>query len=153
LTAEKALKYLIFLVDVNKLYDIALGMYDFDLVMMVAQKSQKDPKEYIPFLTKLKSQEVNYQRYNIDMTLGRYDKALGHLSKAGANYFDECVELMKKYKLYSKALDIFSDNSTNNDNPQMRVIMDAYGEYLFEERKLEEAANSTYPFASLFNLI
>jgi elongator complex protein 1 len=35
------LKYLVFLVDVNKLYDIALGMYDFDLVMMVAQKSQK----------------------------------------------------------------------------------------------------------------
>jgi elongator complex protein 1 len=141
LTAEKALKYLIFLVDVNKLYDIALGMYDFDLMMMVAQKSQKDPKEYIPFLTKLKGQEVNYQRYSIDMTLGRYDKALGHLSKAGADYFNECVELMKKYKLYSKALDIFSDNSTNNDNPQMKVIMDAYGEYLFEERKLEEAAN------------
>jgi hypothetical protein len=40
-TAEKALKYVCWLVDVDKLYDIALGMYDFELVLMVAQKSQK----------------------------------------------------------------------------------------------------------------
>ena len=40
-TTEEALKYLLFLVDVNNLYDVALGMYDFDLVLMVAQKSQK----------------------------------------------------------------------------------------------------------------
>lgn len=39
--AEDALKYLLFLVDVNKMYDIALGMYDFQLVLMVAEKSQK----------------------------------------------------------------------------------------------------------------
>ncbi len=29
------------LADVDKLYDVALGMYDFELVMLVAQKSQK----------------------------------------------------------------------------------------------------------------
>jgi len=39
--SEEALKYLAFLVDVNELYDVALGMYDFDLVLMVAEKSQK----------------------------------------------------------------------------------------------------------------
>ena len=39
--AEDALKYVLFLVDVNEIYDIALGTYDFDLVLMVAQKSQK----------------------------------------------------------------------------------------------------------------
>ena len=39
--AEDALKYLLFLVDVNELYDVALGTYDFDLVLMVAEKSQK----------------------------------------------------------------------------------------------------------------
>lgn len=36
-----ALEYLLYLVDVNKLYDVALGMYDFDMVLMVAEKSQK----------------------------------------------------------------------------------------------------------------
>jgi hypothetical protein len=40
-SAEKALEYVCWLADVDHLYDVALGMYDFDLVMMVAQKSQK----------------------------------------------------------------------------------------------------------------
>lgn len=40
-SAEEALKYLLFLVDVNELYDYSLGTYDFDLVIMVAEKSQK----------------------------------------------------------------------------------------------------------------
>lgn len=40
-SAEDALKYLLFLVDVNDLYDHSLGTYDFDLVLMVAEKSQK----------------------------------------------------------------------------------------------------------------
>lgn len=40
-SAEDALKYLLFLVDINQLYDHAVGTYDFDLVMMVAEKSQK----------------------------------------------------------------------------------------------------------------
>ena len=30
-----------FLVDVNELFDVALGLYDFELVLMVAEKSQK----------------------------------------------------------------------------------------------------------------
>lgn len=40
-TAEEALKHLLLLVDVNELYDHSLGTYDFDLVLMVAEKSQK----------------------------------------------------------------------------------------------------------------
>ena len=40
-TAEEALKYILFLVDVDRLYDVALGMYDFQLVLMVAERSQK----------------------------------------------------------------------------------------------------------------
>ena len=39
--AEDALKYVLFLVDVNELFDVALGMYDFTLVLLVAEKSQK----------------------------------------------------------------------------------------------------------------
>ena len=40
-TAEEALKYLLFLVNVNDLYEHSLGTYDFDLVLMVVEKSQK----------------------------------------------------------------------------------------------------------------
>lgn len=40
-SAEEALKFLLFLVNVNDLYEHSLGTYDFDLVLMVAEKSQK----------------------------------------------------------------------------------------------------------------
>jgi len=40
-TTDDALRYLLYLVDVNDLYNVALGTYDFDLVLMVAEKSQK----------------------------------------------------------------------------------------------------------------
>ena len=83
MTAEEALKYTLFLVDVNQLYNIALGMYDFNLVLMVAEKSQKDPKEYLPFLNELRRLPVDYQRYRIDLFLRRFSKALGHISKCG----------------------------------------------------------------------
>ena len=38
---EDAVKYVIFLVDVDKLFDTALGMYDFALVLLIAQQSQR----------------------------------------------------------------------------------------------------------------
>lgn len=38
---EEAVKYIIFLVDANQLFDTALGMYDFSLVIMIAQHAQK----------------------------------------------------------------------------------------------------------------
>ena len=40
-TTDEAMRYLLYLVDVNDLYNVALGTYDFDLVLMVAEKSQK----------------------------------------------------------------------------------------------------------------
>ena len=40
-TVDEALKYTMILVDINQLYDIALGLYDYSLVLTVAEKSQK----------------------------------------------------------------------------------------------------------------
>merc|ERR1712137_401181 len=81
ITAESALNYLVFLVDVNQLYDVALSLYDFELTIMVAGKSQKDPKEYLPFLKNLHDlSPSSYQKYEIDMYLQNYKKALTHIS-------------------------------------------------------------------------
>ena len=82
---EEALSYAVFLVDVNKLYEVALGMYDLNLAVMIAQKSQKDPKEYLTFVNALKSMKIQYQRFKIDDYLKRYEKALENLSQAGNN--------------------------------------------------------------------
>lgn len=38
---DEGLRHLLYIVDVNELFDVALGTYDFDVVLMVAEKSQK----------------------------------------------------------------------------------------------------------------
>ncbi|XP_019141751.3 elongator complex protein 1 isoform X1 [Corvus cornix cornix] len=134
-SAEEALKYLLFLVDVNELYDYSLGTYDFDLVIMVAEKSQKDPKEYLPFLNALQKMETNYQRYTIDRHLKRYTKALGHLSKCGPEHFSEFLNLVKDQNLYSEALKLYPSSTQEYKN-----ISDAYGEYLIQKQLYEQAA-------------
>jgi elongator complex protein 1 len=35
------------------MYEVALGTYDFELVKLVAQYTQKDPKEYLPYIQEL----------------------------------------------------------------------------------------------------
>uniref|UniRef100_A0A8C7MJP0 Elongator complex protein 1 n=1 Tax=Oncorhynchus kisutch TaxID=8019 RepID=A0A8C7MJP0_ONCKI len=134
LSAEEALKYLLFLVNVNELYEHSLGTYDFDLVLMVAEKSQKDPKEYLPFLNMLKTLEPNYQRYSIDKHLKRYRKALHHLSKCGEEHFTESLNLVKDQRLYSEALGLYP-----TDSPQYKALSCAYAEYLVEQQQAEQA--------------
>uniref|UniRef100_A0A672ZPZ8 Elongator complex protein 1 n=1 Tax=Sphaeramia orbicularis TaxID=375764 RepID=A0A672ZPZ8_9TELE len=126
--------YLLFLVNVNDLYEHSLGTYDFDLVLMVAEKSQKDPKEYLPFLNMLKSLEPNYQRFTIDKHLKRYRKALFHLSKCGQEHFPEALQLVKQQKLYNEALRLFTA-----DSAQYKALSCAYAEHLVEQQQAEQA--------------
>ncbi|KAM7165656.1 elongator complex protein 1 isoform 4-T4 [Macrochelys suwanniensis] len=133
-TAEAALKYLLFLVDVNELYDHSLGTYDFDLVVMVAEKSQKDPKEYLPFLNTLRKMEINYQHYTIDKYLKRYKKALCHLSKCGPEHFSEFLNLVKDQNLYNEALKLYPP-----DTPEHKAVGIAFGEHLNQKHLYEQA--------------
>lgn len=132
--SEKALDYLILISNVNKLYDIALGMYDFELVMMIAQKSQKDPKEYLPFLSKLQQMETHYQRYTIDMHLERYESALKNLAQAGDKYYEESKKLIKERELYKLGIALFEKDGTKKDITAM------YADYLKSQGKHKQAA-------------
>ncbi|XP_029917224.1 elongator complex protein 1 [Myripristis murdjan] len=133
-SAEEALKYLLFLVNVNELYEHSLGTYDFDLVLMVAEKSQKDPKEYLPFLNMLKSLETNYQRFTIDRHLRRFRKALQHLSKCGEERFPEALQLIKEQKLFSEALRLYPAGGAPH-----KALSRAYADHLMEQQQPEQA--------------
>ncbi|KAG8811746.1 hypothetical protein FRC19_003616 [Serendipita sp. 401] len=104
---EDAVRYIIFLVDADKLFDVALGMYDFALVLLIAQHSQRDPREYLPFLRELKALEKCYQRFRIDDHLKRYGKALKDLADGGDQYFSEALLYMEKHQLYIDGLAIW----------------------------------------------
>lgn len=132
-SAEEALKYLLYMVDINTLYDVALGMYDFELTMFIAQKSIKDPKEYMPFLNNLVELNEHDMKYEINRYLKRYDKALEHVSKIPGK-FDECLKFIKIHGLYAKGLKFFNSNSEEYKNIALN-----YGQYLINVSKYKEA--------------
>nr|CAD7455918.1 unnamed protein product [Timema tahoe] len=136
-SSGEALKYLLYLVDVNELYDVALGMYDFELVTVVAAKSQKDPKEYLPFLNQLRKMEPHYQRYCIDKHLKRFDSALHNIASCSGNnqYLEECLTLIRDHKLYTQALLLFDRSS-----PAYGRVSVLYAEHLLDARRPYEAA-------------
>ncbi len=107
---DEGLRHLLYIVDVNEMFDVALGTYDFEIVLMVAEKSQKDPKEYLPFLNDLKKLEENYMKYKIDFYLKRYRKALHSIVKCGETHHEEVVKLTDDHKLYSEALKYFTSD-------------------------------------------
>ena len=54
LGSKEALEYVSWLVNPDNLFNVALETYDVDLVALVATQTQKDPKEYVPYLQSLK---------------------------------------------------------------------------------------------------
>eukprot|EP01135_Chromosphaera_perkinsii_P003469 Nk52_evm7s244 gene=Nk52_evmTU7s244 len=135
--SEDALRYMIYLVKVDTLYNAALGMYDFDLVIMVAEKSHKDPKEYMPFLNSLKQMETHYQRFSIDKYLKKYKKALENLSLAGESYFGELLEFVKAHSLYTDAISLYYDVGD-----KVKAVYKLYGDYLVAKKYYKDAGHT-----------
>lgn len=131
---ENAFACLQFATDTRVLYDTALGIYECELAMFVASKSQMDPKEYIPFLKDLSKLEENHMKYSIDIYLRRYKSALVHLSKV-PNKFEECLNLIHDQKLYDTAIKLFERSS-----PEYKKLAAIYGEHLLSKKLYPEAA-------------
>ncbi|TIC74349.1 IKI3-domain-containing protein [Wallemia mellicola] len=132
--AEEGVKYIIFLVDSRTLFDVALGMYDFELVLMVAQHSQRDPKEYLPFLRELQGMETDVQRFHIDDHLRRYKKALANIYKADG-HLETFITYTQDHDLYTYALELSKGDSDNH-----KVVLEVYGDSLMEKKLYKDAA-------------
>ncbi|KIH95256.1 elongator complex protein 1 [Sporothrix brasiliensis 5110] len=130
--SAKAVEHICFLVDVNQLYDHALGLYDLDLTIAIAQQSQRDPKEYVPFIRTLHEMSPTWRKFSIDDHLERHEKALSHL--ADFDDFNEFLQYTNKHRLYKKALGIYRYNTERHS-----AITNAYAEYLVTQSKFREA--------------
>lgn len=135
ISAEEGLRHLLYIADANVLCDVALGTYDFDLVMMVFEKSQKDPKEFLPFLNNLKKMESQYMQYTINIYLKRYRKAFNCIKETNSSHVDECLTLIKKEKIFSVALEEFIPSTL-----LYRAVAEAYGDYNLGKGYYGEAA-------------
>eukprot|EP01018_Ginkgo_biloba_P020220 Gb_20472 [translate_table: standard] len=134
-SAEEALKHLLWLSDADAIFQAALGLYDLHLAAMVALNSQRDPKEFLPFLQELEQMSPPLMCYTIDCKLHKYESALKNIAAAGDAYFEECLQLMKNNpKLFSLGLHIFKDSG------KKPIILEGWADHLFSEERFEEAA-------------
>jgi elongator complex protein 1 len=131
--ADQAVEHICFLTDVNKLYENALGLYDLDLALLVAQQSQKDPREYLPFMQSLQEMTELRRRFSIDDYLSRHAKALTHLHALDA--FSELQTYTQKHSLYQSALSLYRYNPT-----QHSTITELYAQHLESKSQFKEAA-------------
>jgi len=131
--AEKTAEHICWLTDANKLYDNALGLYNLELALLIAQQSQKDPREYLPFTQNLQQLSDLHRRFRIDDYLGRHAKALGHLR--ALNLFDEVQVYTRKHSLYQTAMGLY-----RYDPAELAVITGLYAQYLEAKSSFKEAA-------------
>uniref|UniRef100_A0A0K0ERU5 Elongator complex protein 1 n=1 Tax=Strongyloides stercoralis TaxID=6248 RepID=A0A0K0ERU5_STRER len=136
-----SIRHLLYMVDGNTLFKEAIGTYDWEITVNVAECSQRDPKEYTLLLNDFRSKEpLSYQRYCVDMYLDNYKSALNNiaitLSEDDNNFnlhMDECINLIKLQNLYSYSLSIFQGT------PHYTDICKIYAEYLEVKGKLNDA--------------
>ena len=55
------MRWLLILVDPSIVYTAALSTYDMNLTLMVATLSQRDPREYRPFIEHLRQVPPGYE--------------------------------------------------------------------------------------------
>lgn len=130
--AEKAVEHICFLVDVNRVYENALGLYNLDLALLVAQQSQRDPREYLPFIQNLHALPELRRKFEIDDHLARRSKALSHLQ--ALDNFDEFCVYTTKHSLYQDALRIYRYEPT-----RLQSITNLYAAYLESKSSYREA--------------
>ncbi|KAK4135631.1 IkappaB kinase complex, IKAP component [Trichocladium antarcticum] len=130
--AERAVEHICFLADVNKLYDHALGLYNLDLALLVAQQSQRDPREYLPFVQELHRMPPLKRQFTIDDKLEHWEKAMGHLKVL--NNFDDVKNYVVKHQLYKQALAVY-----RHEEQHRMAITDLFAAHLKSLSQFKEA--------------
>ncbi|RYO78912.1 hypothetical protein DL762_008449 [Monosporascus cannonballus] len=130
--AEKAVEHICFLADVNTLYEEALGLYNLDLALLVAQQSQRDPREYLPFIQDLHRLPSLRRQFVIDDHLKRHEKALTHLQRLQAH--QEARDYTVKHVLYAAALKLY-----RYDRANLTALTGLYATYLESKSRFREA--------------
>ncbi|KAF3331653.1 elongator complex protein 1 [Carex littledalei] len=144
-SAEESLKHLLWLTDPESVFNAALGLYDLNLAAIVALNSQKDPKEFVPYLKGLEQLSPAVMRYTIDLRLHRNESALKNIFSAGDTYWDNFMKLLNANpSLFPLGLQLVTGPDKRGE------VLEAWGDHLYEEKSFEDAA-TTYLCCKLYN--
>ncbi|CCE61753.1 hypothetical protein TPHA_0B00810 [Tetrapisispora phaffii CBS 4417] len=134
---DESITYLCFLQDVNLVYKVALSLYDVKLSLAVAQKSQMDPREYLPFLQTLHEADTIQCKFLIDDHLKNYEMALSHLiegEKSESSVSETIISYVEDHNLYKHALALF-----RYDTSKQNYIYEIFAKFLSSQQDYTEA--------------
>ena len=117
------------------MYEVALGLYDFELAKAVARGSQMDPKVYLREIKDLVEMEAGKARYTVDVKLQRWDSAARNLREVGD--VEKCLKLIEDKNLLGLGLELFGEG------PERDEVKRVVGRSLIREGK-GAAAVSVY---------
>lgn len=109
----------------------------------MAQQSQKDPREYLPYLQKLQGMSQLRKQFTIDNDLKRYGKALAHLFTL--DEFEELKAYVEKHELHSQAINLYRYQASH-----LNELMKMYADYLSSRNRFREAGVA-YEYLSDYN--
>jgi hypothetical protein len=113
MSSKEVLEYLSWVSDPDYLYQVALATFDLKLAVMVAETTQKDPKEYLPYIESLKGigNEID-RKVKICLDTQCYSKAITILSEGTEEQIQKSFAIIKEKKLFVQALKVFAKNQT-----------------------------------------
>ena len=124
------------------------GLLPHEQVAMIAQHSQRDPKEFLPLLTRLQKLPPLRQKYEIDRHLQRWSRALEHLhelllergheeTKDGSqSEADDFFDIVHAHSLHEQAMQLL--HKRDNHGLLTRVKLD-WAEQLMQAQQWENA--------------
>ncbi|PNS13996.1 Elongator complex protein 1 [Sphaceloma murrayae] len=131
---DRAIEHITFLTDAHRLYDTALGLYDLDTALLVAQHAQKDPREYLPYLQSLQTLPALRRNATIDHDLKRYAKSLTSLIAMGDDAWEEAKRYATRYELYGQLIE-----GVKYQKGKSREGTRLWAEFLEERNRYKEA--------------
>ena len=135
ISARQALKYACWLTKAELMYQTALEKYNFEMAIMIAEFTQKDPKEFLGYINEVKLLDEVHMKFRIQNDLKNYKLALSELVK-GVKYssqnmecsvIQECVQYMNQYKLFEYGQLLFK---TIGDKESCAYIDNEYAQWL-----------------------
>lgn len=144
-TKELALKFILYFVSVDELFNQAIKSYNTDIALMVASGSNKDPKEYLVLLDNFNEIKDTHRRHlAMDLYAKDYEAAIRNLLSIILTSPDDCEALQSQFldltiskRLFAYALETLY--VCESPSMLMSKVWLSYGSYLLEKRYFKEA--------------
>lgn len=134
---ESALKYLVLIYkdSADALFDFALGLYDFPLVILVSTQTNRDPRSYIALIAYYNTLPELERKFQIDVRLSKFDSALEHLMQM--KDWERVCKFVEEHCLFKIAITMIA---SGDHSEGLVAVAGIYAEYLKSCMDLDGAA-------------